>query len=359
MSKAEKEFEYFYDEESINKVKRPLFLHIALFGFTFLASMIAGTQWAGKNYLDVNTWHFGLTYAILIMTFLTAHEFGHYFAARIHKVEATLPYYIPFPYPFTINFGTFGAVIKTLSPIPSRKALFDIGAAGPIAGFIVSVAFLIYGFATLPHVDYLYGIHPEYLINLGGDIPKTGLHFGDTILYGLFEKLFANTDGYLPPMNELYHYPFLNVGWFGLFVTCMNMLPLGQLDGGHIVYAMFGKLHSKISRTFWYILLALGASSLLGIFYDLLKGNYADNLMIKTQNLLLPPLDTLFEHAPVLFGGWFGWLIWAVIAKFFVKLDHPPVMKSDDIGLTRKIIGWLTLAILVICFTWNGIYWVE
>lgn len=351
------------DEEYIyirKKAKSPIILHIGLFAFTFITCMIAGTQWAFKDFTDILNWHYGLTYAVLILTFLSAHEFGHYFAAKYHGVDASLPYYIPFPIPFAINFGTLGAVIKTRTLIPSRKALFDIGAAGPIAGFIVSVGFLIYGLMTLPPIDFLYQIHPEYLTLYGGEIPQKSLFFGDTLLYWLLAKVFANPNGFLPPMNEIYHYPFLNVGWFGLFVTTLNMIPIGQLDGGHITYAMFGRrTHSLIARTFWAILIILGTFSVLNVLNEALKVPSPNILIIAFQDALLPILRYIDQTMPFVFKSWGGWLVWAIITKFFVKLDHPPVLDESDIGKGRKIIGWITLLILFLSFSYNGIYFIE
>jgi len=349
------------DYFKINKAtKNSIFINIGLFVVTFITCSIAGTQWANVDFTEILNWHFGFTYAILILTFLSAHEFGHYFAAKYHGVDATLPYYIPFPIPIAANFGTFGAVIKTRSPIPSSKALFDIGAAGPIAGFIVSLIFLIYGFMTLPSIDYLYSIHPEYITLYGGEIPNKSLFFGDTILFWILAKIFANSNGFLPPMNEIYHYPFLNVGWFGLFVTTLNMLPIGQLDGGHIVYAMFGRSkHAKIARTFWGILMILGLFSLLGVLYETLKVDNPNKIIIWFQDLLLPSLSFVDSHFPFIFQSWFGWLVWALVTRFFVKLDHPPVLHECDIGAVRKTIGWITIIILFLSFSYNGIYFVE
>ncbi len=347
-------------EYNENKPKKsPLILHIGLFAVTFVTCMIAGTQWAFKDFTDVLNWHFGFQYAVLIMTFLSAHEFGHYFASRYHKVDATLPYYIPFPIPSAINFGTFGAVIRTRTQIPSRKALFDIGAAGPLAGFVVAFGFLAYGLATLPPIDFIYNIHPEYIALYGGNIPQTSLHFGDTILYWIMSNLLANPNGFLPPMNEIYHYPFLNVGWFGLFVTSLNMIPIGQLDGGHIIYAMFGKLHAKIARVAWGVLLFLGVLSLVAVAYDLLKIDSPNSIILSLQNMLLPGLTWIKVNLPFVYQSWFGWLVWAGITKFFIKLDHPPVIDNSDIGSVRQALGWFTLAILILSFSFNGIYFLE
>ncbi len=345
---------------SVPPKKSSIFIHIGLFVLTFITCMAAGTQWAYKDFTEVLHWHYGIEYAILILTFLTAHEFGHYFAARYHKVDATLPYYIPFPIPMAINFGTFGAVIKTRTPIPSRKALFDIGAAGPIAGFVVALGFLLYGLLTLPPIDYLYAIHPEYLTLYGGEIPKTSLHFGDTILYWVLANIFANPDGFLPPMNEIYHYPYLNVGWFGLFVTSLNLVPIGQLDGGHITYAMLGKFHKKVAYFAWIGMLIIGLSGLVKLFYDFLfYEQYEFFLFVMMQNLFVPIFLWIEHYIPILLQGWLGWLLWALIAKFFIKLEHPPVADLSDIGTARKAIGWFCILLFILSFSYNGIYFVE
>ena len=179
--------------------KNKVWLHLLLFIATSLTAVMAGSYWSNHDPMDLGNWKFGLTYAILILTFISSHEFGHYFAARIHKVDATLPFYIPAPFQL-MPFGTFGAVIKTRSAIPSRKALFDIGVAGPLAGFIISLAFLIIGLATLPPKEFIYNIHPEYMIYFG-DIPGHGMHFGDTALFTLLASVFKNPDVWLPPMK--------------------------------------------------------------------------------------------------------------------------------------------------------------
>lgn len=339
--------------------KFPL-LHVSLFIVTFITCMIAGTQWSYHDWTEVLNWHHGLTYAILILTFLSAHEFGHYFASKYHKVDATLPYYIPFPFTFTLNFGTFGAVIKTRTPIPNKKALFDIGVAGPLAGFVVAVAFLIYGLMTLPGIGFIYNLHPEYIFHHGGHIPTFGLHFGDTIMYTILSNIFANPDGFLPPMNEIYHYPFLNVGWFGLFVTTLNMLPMGQLDGGHITYAMFGeKVHARIAKTTFYVLLIIGIFSFFGAIHEILhlipKG---DDLYYLNENFY-PILDKIYNIFPIAFKGWSGWLIWAMLAKFFIKLKHPPIESTEKLGKGRTILGWLAIIVLMLSFSYSGIYFVE
>ena len=334
--------------------KHSIITHVLLFLGTFASSMMAGAAWAGQSPLEITNWVYGFTYASLLMIFLSAHEFGHYIAARVHKVDASLPYFIPLPIPFASMFGTLGAYIRTRSAIPNRKALFDIGAAGPLAGFIVCLIIFIIGLVQLPSIDYLYSIHPEYR-QYGTNAPLWGIYFGDTLLYPWLASIFASPNGYLPPMNEIYHYPFLCVGWFGMFVTSLNMLPMGQLDGGHITFAMFGSKQSMIARISWWIIFSLGIGSFLGWFYEQIVVESPGEFYTTIQSILLPTFLWIKLHAPWIYNGWNGWLFWALITRFFIKLDHPPV-SGDSIGPIRMILGWLSLCIFVVTFAYNGIY---
>lgn len=332
-----------------------VWLHIGLFLFTFVSCMMAGTQWAGKEFNEISHWGYGATYAFLITTFLAAHEFGHYFAARRHGVDATLPYFIPVPFVFLFPFGTMGAVIKTRTPIYSRKALFDIGVAGPLAGFVMCVAYLIIGYTALPSVEYLYSIHPEYRA-FGGAVPVHGLYFGDTILMRVIEQLCTNPAQFVPPMNEIYHYPYLCVGWFGLFVTSLNLLPIGQLDGGHILYAMFGSHQRIVARIVWTMMLILGIGSFIGTLQVSISHSSPDAIYTFFQSLLLPVFEALEHIAPWLYKAWGGWLLWAILGRVFFKLDHPALDKEEPIGWVRMTIGWLTIIIFIVSFSWNGLY---
>jgi membrane-associated protease RseP (regulator of RpoE activity) len=328
-----------------------------LFALTLISTVMAGTSWAGRDFFEITNWVYGVQYAFLIFTFLAAHEFGHYFAARYHGVDATLPYFIPVP-PIVMPFGTAGAVIRTRSPIMTRKALFDIGVAGPIAGFVVCVIFLIIGFATLPSQEFLYDIHPDYR-QFGGPIPEYGLHFGSTLLYSALESLFANPSGWLPPMNEMYHYPYLCVGWFGLFVTSMNLLPIGQLDGGHIAHAMFSSGQARIGRVAWWIIALLALGSVLSILHDRILYDSPDALYTFFQSLLLPPLNALHSFFPAYYQAWGGWILWAVILRFFIRIEHPYVDDDKPLDGKRMAIGFLSALILVVSFCPTGIFDVE
>mgnify|MGYP001568131622 CR=1 FL=1 len=328
---------------------RRLWLHLVLFILTFLTTTVAGVMWTFPQVaFDVEYLHLGLPYSVSLMFILTAHEFGHYFAARAHRVDTTLPYYIPFPTfpPFQLlflNFGTFGAIIRTKSVVPSRKALFDIGVAGPIAGFVASVAVLAYGFQHLPPQDYLLAVHPGYdfTTNSIPDSDGLALAFGDTFLYSGLRALLVPAGTYVPPMSEMYHYPFLCAGWFGLFITALNLIPLGQFDGGHVIYAMFGEGHKRIARGTFYALLGLSAPAISDSVLRLLLSWVTG----EDQSQIVP----FAEYS------WSAWFVWALIALYIVKLYHPPVPDERPLDARRRLVGWLTLAMFVVCFAPNPI----
>jgi len=314
-------------QESIYSKKntKSYLIHAALFIVTFITSTIAGVQWTSGEAgpYELKQLLVGLPYSISIMLMISFHEFGHYFAAKYHKVKATLPFYIPFPpVPIFINFGTMGAVIKTKSPVKTKKAMFDIGVAGPIAGFIFCIAILIYGFLNLPGEEYILTIHPDYFSpEYGKD--SIALVFGDSILFSILKWVFVNPGQFFPPMSEIYHYPYLCVGWFGLFITSMNLIPVGQLDGGHISYSLFGKEnHYKISIIAFSFLFIFG---LFGLIDTMLELNYGI--------------------------GWVGWLFWALVLFFVIKLKHPPIADTQELDKRRRYVGYISLLILLISFS--------
>jgi len=313
-------------ETSPNKKKKDNYLlHIGLFILTFITTTIAGMEWStGKpGPYELETLVYGLPYSISIMLIISFHEFGHYFAAKYHKVSATLPFYIPFPpIPYFINFGTMGAVIRTRSRIFSRKVMFDIGIAGPLTGFAACLVIMIYGFANVPAMEYLLTIHPDYL---DSDYGQNSLNmvFGDSILFSILREVFTEPSVFFPPMSEIYHYPYLCVGWFGLFITSMNMIPVGQLDGGHISYTMFGEENSfKISNIAFIILFVLGVIGIVDSSMELWLGI-----------------------------GWSGWLFWAMILKFVIKLKHPPIPDPVPLDNSRMKLGYLSFIIFIISFS--------
>jgi membrane-associated protease RseP (regulator of RpoE activity) len=324
------------------KSKFKFLLNLLLLVLTFFTTTIAGVQWIGQDPFDLNNFSYGLPYSLSILLLLGAHELGHYFAARYHKVDATLPYFIPFPpIPQLINFGTIGAVIRTKSIVPSKKAMFDIGAAGPLAGFTVSVGLLIYGFLNIPGPEFIRSIHPNFDFSLGTDPTAQGipLRFGNTILFQAIQSVFAHPPhGFVPPLDEIYHYPFLCVGWFGLFVTAMNLMPIGQFDGGHIVYTMFGKKHRLIAKMAFSGLILLGLPAVADSFYK-----FISLVIFNNPNPATLPLT---EYS------WGGWFLWGIIAYTFVKLYHPPVKDETPLDETRKLVGWFCLLILIVSFSY-------
>lgn len=345
-----------FDDQTLEQTKprqQRYALAIVFFLLTVISTLLAGTALSGKIPWEIENWQHGITYSVLIMLFLASHEFGHYVAARLHKVDASLPYFLPMPLVFLSPFGTFGAFIRTRSPILSRKALFDIGAAGPLAGFVVCVAILIAGLITLPPIDFLYSVHPEY--RALSAIPENGMRFGDTLLLPVLTRLFAPENAFMPPMNEIYHYPFLCVGWFGMFVTALNMLPFGQLDGGHILYAMFGNRQRKIASFVWWLIVIFGLGGALGELRLIVQNNSPDTFYTAIQSALSPFLESIYRIAPWYFNVWSGWLFWAFIGRFLVKLPHPPVEDYEPLNKGRMALGWVAIAAFVLSFSYNGI----
>lgn len=316
-------------------------LHLLLFIVTLFCTTWAGTIWLGRSLVIDTLPGFiislkdGIPYSFSLIAFLTVHEFGHFFATVHHRIRATLPYYIPLPpLPFLMSIGTMGAVIRIKEQITSRKALFDTGASGPLAGFAVAFGLLLYGFLNLPPAGYIYTIHPEYIA--AGGIPAPGpgtLFLGKNLLYMLLETVIAPKG--LPPMTEMYHYPFLFTGWLGCFVTALNLLPVGQLDGGHVIYAMFGRRgHEKIARVFLLFITMLGMPSFIDGFLP---------LILPASSFQVPEI--------MLRWSWSGWILWAFILSRFIGTKHPRAGNDLPLSNGRMAAGWLCIAIFILTFT--------
>ncbi|MFO7446310.1 MAG: site-2 protease family protein [Ignavibacteriaceae bacterium] len=329
---SEQQQDYYYQSSyALKQKKNNYLLHIGLFLITFITTTIAGAEWRNgiMGPYAIEDLLAGLPYSIAIMFIISFHEFGHYFAAKYHKVDATLPYYIPFPsIPGFLNFGTMGAVIRTRSPISTKKAMFDIGVAGPISGFIACLIVLIYGFINVPGPEYILAIHADYFSPEYGK-ESLNLIFGDNLLFMFFRWAFVDSGQFFPPMSEIYHYPYLCVGWFGLFVTAMNMIPIGQLDGGHIGYTLFGeKTHDKIAYFAFLVILTLGLISVI----EMIGAEFNFSIGIGEY-------------------GWFGWFFWAMIIFFIIKIKHPRIPDDSVLDTKRKILGYFSYFILIISFS--------
>ena len=234
----------------------------------------------------------GATFSASLLAILFSHEMGHYLACRYYKVNATLPYFIPAP-PLFVT-GTFGAFIKIRSPIPSRRALFDIGLAGPLAGFVVAIPLSVVGVLTV-----------------GPPLPVEGhlLYFNDPPLFRLIAKLAGITLDPNSPTN-----PYYMAAWIGLLVTSLNLMPVGQLDGGHGTFAMFGaRAHRIIGRVAFVVMSVLAV------------------------------LGYIWHGSPSGF-------LYAVLLGVMMRLPHPPPHVSEPLGTKRIVIAIVTLIVFLLCF---------
>jgi membrane-associated protease RseP (regulator of RpoE activity) len=306
---------------------REILLHFLLLVLTLVTTSMAGVLWLNQNPYELENFSHGLLYGVLVILILGSHELGHLIAARANLIDSTLPYFLPFPSLLGVfPFGTLGAVIKLRSPLHSKNSLIDVGASGPIVGFLTSTIVLAIGFLLLPSKDYLISIHPEYA-NLEA-VPANGLTFGPSGWYLLIQAVCSHPQSFIPPMNEIYHYPFLCAGWLGLFVTTMNLVPVGQLDGGHILQACFGEKARSISLVVWIGLLTLGG---IGLWQSVAgKAAYS----------------------------WSGWLLWAIILLFFTRgfRAQPNAFPLDEaLSFGRKCEAVMCALIFVATFSPNPI----
>jgi membrane-associated protease RseP (regulator of RpoE activity) len=364
----------------MNSDKRRVLVQIILFLLTLASTTFAGSVfvYSGLSESQEYSWSdffHGFEYSIPFLLILTAHEFGHYFMAKYHKVSASLPYYIPTP-PFLFPFGTLGAVIRLRSKVYSKKQNFDIGLAGPLAGMVAALVVLYYGFTHLPEPEYIFKIHPDYEqygLNYADHVynkpPGLGdLIIGKNLLFLFFENFVADPTR-VPNPHEIMHYPYLLAGFLSLMFTSLNLLPIGQLDGGHVVYGLFGYRIHKIIATCTFIILLLYAG--VGVI-DLsqepkylipwIVGGFLF-LYVSLYGLRLPQRDTLmysllilafFLLAATLFPkvkGYYPWLVFVFIVGRFVGLAHPTTEIEEPLDNKRILLGWLSLFIFVITFS--------
>lgn len=334
------------------------------------------------SYLDM--WPQGALFAALLLGFLATHEFGHYFAAVYHKVRVTLPYFIPIP----LGIGTMGAVIRIKEQIHSTKKLFDVGVSGPVAGFVVSLGILLYGFATLPDPSFIenFSGHEAVIehIQQTGEFPDEApeapdgvgtIIIGNTLLYSFLASFFDN----VPPMYEMYHYPFLFAGWLGLFFTALNLMPIGQLDGGHILYSLIGfKKHQKAARIcFGGLTLLAGIEAIpflyiqfsewlpgyefmstiiwSGVLYFLMRKAFRNSYewiaSLWTLSLMGSVGYLYFLGGGLEDAGSLIWVVWCFFLVYFVKIEHPPVIYEQHLSPRRRALGWISMIVFVLCIS--------
>jgi len=262
-------------------------IHILLFFLTLLTTILAGALQEGVNPLkDPEQLYRGVPFSFALMSILLAHELGHYLISRKHGLNVTLPFFLPAP-PI---IGTFGAFIKMRSPIRDRRILMDVGAAGPLVGVGVAIPLLIVGL-RLSEVKLIQG--------------EVGMNLGSSLLLSLLSRLVV---GPLPEGYDIVIHPVGFAGWIGLLVTSLNLLPVGQLDGGHVAYALLGEIQNRIAKFVYAALIVLGVV------------------------------------------GWQGWLVWAVLL-WFMGIRHP--MPTDwwvPLDTKRKLIGWIAVGIFILTF---------
>jgi membrane-associated protease RseP (regulator of RpoE activity) len=374
----------------MTKETKRILIQVGLFITTFITTTLAGAEWTyGKTiWAPDYSWKdfvSGMEFSIPLLLILTVHEFGHYFVALYHKVKTSLPYYIPIPpipfLPFSI--GTMGAVIRLRSRPETNIKNFDIGLAGPLAGFIVALMILFYGFRTLPEPEYIFQFHPEYeqygrnyadhvytKEYLDAHKPMIDITIGSNLVFWIFESV-AVDPARVPNAHELMHYPLLLATYIALFVTCLNLLPIGQLDGGHVVYGLFGfKIHKTIATISFVLLIFYAGLGLEYIdpklpFNSLMLGiaGYLIFLYLAFTGLRRSPTETLM-YALLMFAvqfglsvlvkgveGYQGWLLFGFILGRFIGIEHPTSEIEQPLDTKRMILGWLTLLIFILCFS--------
>lgn len=380
--------EHYGTSEPVNQpTTAEIIKHTALFVVTFACVTFTGIIFVGQS-ADagglLEMWPQGALFAALLLGFLATHEFGHYFAAVYHKVRVTLPYFIPLP----AGIGTMGAVIRIKEQIQSTKKLFDIGISGPIAGFVVSLVVLLYGFSTLPDPSFIenFGGHEaviEHIEQTGtfpDEAPETpegvgSIIIGNTLLYSFMASFFDN----VPPMYEMYHYPFLFAGWLGLFFTALNLMPIGQLDGGHILYSLIGfKKHQKAARICFGVLTLFAGIEAIPFLYiqfaEWLPGFEFSATIIWAGILFflmwkafhnsykwIAPLWTVSLLGSVFYlyalgdglsgGGSLIWVVWCFFLVYFVKIEHPPVIYEQHLSPRRRVLGWISMIVFILCIS--------
>jgi len=292
--------------------------NLALFLATVASVFLAGTGWGqvvpeedglgGLLKILPQGWPF----AVPLLLILLVHEFGHYFAARLHHVEASLPFFIPMP--VLSPFGTMGAVISMKGRIKSRNALLDIGASGPLAGLVIAIPVLVIGLMSSE-------VKP---------ITGSGIQEGQSLLYLLMKRIVV---GPIPPGHDVFLSPTALAGWTGLFVTSLNLIPIGQLDGGHIAYALFGLRQNRFAR-----ILHL---SLLGMF------------LLNLARFLPPAIASGADGAIAqAVSNSMSWLIWFGLIHLMLRAggrDHPPT-EPGELSPVRRAIAIVSLLFFILLF---------
>ena len=367
-------------------------LHGGLFLITLVTTTMAGAEWMfgrlfipveGMETLGWNEFVAGFQFSVPFLAILTVHEFGHYFTAKANRVRVTLPYYIPFWIGIGQSIGTLGAFIRIQDYINSRRKYFDIGVAGPLAGFVLALVVLWYAFTHLPPPEFIFTIHPEYKkwgLDYGKyayqNLPEGGaIGLGDNLLFYFFKTYVADPVR-LPHPNEMIHYPFVLAGYLALFFTSLNLIPIGQLDGGHILYALIGRRRFQWVAPALFIVFAfyaglgqykpadfavptdeaffseLGSFALYVFFLYLAFSRISENRMtslVVALSVVATQLLVSWRWPEV--NGYAGFLVFVFVLGRFLGVYHPETQVDQPLDRKRQIIGWIALIIFVLCFS--------
>jgi membrane-associated protease RseP (regulator of RpoE activity) len=295
-------------------------LHALLFFATCATTFFVGGLSSGDPQVFFSPAS-GVMYSTAIMGILLVHEMGHFTASRLHRVDASLPYFIPFPLP---PIGTFGAFIRMRKPPRTRGSMLDIGYAGPLAGLVVTI---VIGFV---------GLRLSEVVPLS-QLPKESFMEGNSLLYLALKKLAHPEMG---PGEDVFLHPVAWAGWLGIIVTSLNLIPAGQLDGGPVLYGLLGpKAHSQVAKVVHAMVFFMG---LIGLLCLLTLQHGPSVAGLREYGFL-----GIVQRG----SGMFFWLVWAILLKY-VGGEHPPV---EDPGVPlstgRKVAGFATLAVFVVTFT--------
>jgi membrane-associated protease RseP (regulator of RpoE activity) len=288
---------------------------------TIISVQLSGAVYACQCFppTTLAEWLSGTPMMLSMMVILLAHEFGHYFAARSHKVAVTLPYFLPLPVISPV--GTLGAFIQLRSPFRTKRQLFDIGVAGPLGGLIFAIPLIFWGVSNSPvqpltrndlsvlEGNSIFYLAVKYLVH--GEILPNFDQYADLPVWEEYLRVLA---GIIPEGGgtDILITPVAFAAWFGLFVTAMNLLPVGQLDGGHILYSLLGH------NARWLGMALVGLMIIAGIFW------------------------------------WSGWLLWAMLVFFIIGTGHPPPLNDlVELGAGRKILAYVMIAFIIIFFMPN------
>ncbi len=272
--------------------RKRLGLHLALLLATVATTVAAGAMQQGVDpFAHPGLLYKGIPFSFTLLLILGSHEMGHYLVSRRHRLDVTLPYFIPAP-PIPFIIGTFGAFIKIRSPIQDKRALLDVGCAGPLVGVAVSIPVTVAGLL----------LSRTTVMPPGPDL----VVLGEPLLYQLLSWLVF---GHLSPETQVILHPVAFAGWIGMLVTALNLIPYGQLDGGHVAYALFPPFHRYISWT------CLGLLLFCGFFF------------------------------------WYGWLMWALLLTWLGWRHPPPYYHRVPLDERRRLLGFVTILVFLLTFS--------